>query len=49
LAAQVGPEAAEDLQDVLDHSPKGLLLEVYGRIAARLQARMNGQKVAVGA
>jgi hypothetical protein len=44
LAAQVGPEAAEDLQDMLDHSPKGLLMDVYQRIETHLQGRLNGQK-----
>jgi ERF superfamily len=43
LAAQVGAEAAEDLADVLDHSPKGLLLDVYTRIEARLNGRLAGQ------
>lgn len=43
LAAQVGAEAAEDLADVLDHSPKGLLMGVYTRIDARLHGRLTGQ------
>jgi hypothetical protein len=46
LAAQVGPEAAEDLQDVLDHAPKGLMPDLYRRIEARLQARLNSTKTA---
>ena len=44
LAARVGPEAAEDLQDVLDHVPKGLVPDLYQRIEVRLQARLNGRK-----
>jgi hypothetical protein len=44
LAARVGAEAAEDLQDVLDHAPKGLVPDLYQRIEAWLQARLNGQK-----
>jgi hypothetical protein len=44
LASRVSAEAAEDLQDVLDHSPNGLLMDVYQRIETRLQARLNGQK-----
>jgi hypothetical protein len=46
LAAQVGAEAAEDLQDVLDHAPKGLLPDLYRRIEARLQARLHGKPTA---
>jgi hypothetical protein len=46
LAAQVSPEAAEDLQDVLDHAPKGLMPDLYRRIEARLQARLNSTKTA---
>jgi len=46
LAAQVGPEAAEDLADVLDHAPKGLVPDLYRRIEARLQARFNSTKTA---
>jgi hypothetical protein len=46
LAAQVGPEAAEDLQDVLDHAPKGLVSDLYRRIEARLEGRLNGKKAA---
>jgi hypothetical protein len=46
LAAQVGPEAAEDLADVLEHSPKGLLLDVHTRISTRLEARLHGQTAA---
>jgi hypothetical protein len=46
LAAQVGAEAAEDLADVLDHSRKGLLMDVYQRIEARLQSRLHGQTTA---
>jgi hypothetical protein len=46
LAAQVGPEAAEDLADVLEHSSKGLLLDVHTRISTRLEARLHGQTAA---
>jgi hypothetical protein len=46
LAAQVDPEAAEDLQDVLDHAPKGLVPDLYRRIEARLQARLHGKPTA---
>jgi hypothetical protein len=47
LAAQVSAEAAEDLEDVLDHSPKGVLMDVYRRIEARLQTRLHGKNAAV--
>jgi hypothetical protein len=47
LAAQVGPEAGEDLPDVPDHAPKGLLPDLYQRIEARLQTRLNGRNTAV--
>jgi hypothetical protein len=44
--SKIGPEAAEDLQDVLDHAPKVLVPDLYRRIEARLQSRLNGQKAA---
>jgi hypothetical protein len=49
LAAQVSPEAAEDLADVMEHSPNGLLRDVSQRIEARLRARLHGNKAAAAA
>jgi hypothetical protein len=46
LAARVSAEASEDLADVMDHSPKGLLMDVYQRIERRLQGRLNGKPAA---
>jgi hypothetical protein len=46
LAAQVSAEAAEDLEDVLSHSPAGLLVDVAQRIERRLQGRLHGKQAA---
>jgi hypothetical protein len=44
LAQQVGGEAYADVQDMLEHHPEGLILDVYEIVKQRLRARKAAKK-----
>ena len=44
LAQQVGDEASADVQDMLEHHPEGLVLDVYEIVKQRLRARKAAKK-----
>jgi hypothetical protein len=44
LAGQIGDDAYADVQDVMEHAPKGLPLSVYEVIKDRLEKRKQEAK-----
>jgi hypothetical protein len=44
LAQQVGDEASADVQDMLEHHPEGLILDVYEIVKQRLRAHKAAKK-----
>jgi hypothetical protein len=44
LAQQVGDDAYADVQDMLDHHPEGLVVDVYERVKQQLKGRKAAKK-----